>query len=162
MQVIAPRGRLGAGYDHGLEGLSQSDLAGYDRRKPGAVRKIEIAMYARPAHVGVDHHDALAGHGQGHGQIADRRRLALALGAAGDDDRAHFSVDAHEIQIAAQHTEGLGTWAVRLAQRDKTAVAGQLLRDLRQPSKHRQTESFRDLLVGMHTHVQLLGKEHRG
>ena len=103
----------------------------------------ERRLQSRPAHVTLDHHDAVAGLGDRAGEIEHRRALALGLGRADDCDRAQRLPRPHEVEIGAQYAVGL------LVELSGAPVACE--RDL---SQDRHPGDLRQLLRGVDASVE--------
>ena len=96
--------------DH-LDGLQRGDQVGVadgDVARADLVLETEQLVLARAPEVGVHDDDLLAGERQRHGEVGDRDALALALQAAGDEQRLGVAVDVHEGEVGAQQAERLG------------------------------------------------------
>ena len=75
---------------------------------PTSFCETEQLVLAGAPEVGVHDDHLLAGERQRHGEVGDRDALALALQAAGDEQRLGGAVDVHEGEVGAQQTERLG------------------------------------------------------
>ena len=143
------------------ENVGELGLAGHNAGQPHLVGKPEVVVNARLPQVTVDDDHPLATHGQGGGQVADHRALALSVAATRDKQRGN-AVDVHVVEVGAQQAERLSGAALGLRQRDELAALQVSVRGLRNDADDRQAENLADLVPTSYAGAEGLEQQHQG